>query len=1786
MNKKHKAVLLGTMITLALQTGSAYAEKVPEKVYEEYVEFGTDKETDEKNKGTATISLDGSDNKDKIFTFEKGATIDGSKLLVDSWNEREKDNAAIINTHDLDKKLIINVGSEKESENNYNFNVIGKTEKELNLNNYSTNIYNEGSISLNTKNTDINLKINSNSKEDKGRSFHITTVGESDLIIDGNNNSNLYLSGTINQSSIQIDDDSSVEIKNLNNFIITDSLKDTSSSAISLHPVFIGENPSLKIENVKNFIINPDADMTEKVDGVYLGGGIYAHSGQVNIDVDEFRIGDEITSFDNEEKIKLGTGITVNSADVNISVKNDLNINSVSTGIKFWYVYDKYKPILNLSANSLKIKAVDHDIEEQSQFTSNLYNSNGTAFYLTGYTGNKEGTTPTITTTNEMILYGDNNGILSVHPRINIDMKSINKSIYVIGKKEHGIFKNDNDSTLKIEADQNVNIFGGKYGIRLMDTENNTVYIKTETDDINIISDKEGIRSDMMFNVLDFESPINNETFEANGNLNIYGKEIGINYLMGAGKAEFISHEGNIQINGDKIAFNSNSILQVPDTDEDWENMGYGHVGNKTFEVRSEKGNVIVGDVPETLDDNINNEQGIAFSGRATLNIDGANTVWIGANKEAIDIDKAIVSNIHGKNIIIQSKDGTAINQEGMNSLTLGYDNISDKMTENIAIKGNIGMSLIANKKGTDDIIEEVKDLYPEGADNTIVGDTNKTILNANNVDIIGKDYGIKMSQDATDMRQERDNNIVDFVNRWRNGVLAINAKENIDILATEGTAIDVDGVNKIAINNSYNNKVVGNKTGINLNLSTKIPLNLKEQIKEYKDNSVKAYIRDEYSGIEDSIWNGNLANSLRSELDEAVKKIGQKIGKEYEDFNAFYEDLFKNPIYQENPELVEPISLVGVINKMNPEGDPLQEYVKATGIFEAIGLDVNNLYEYTYGDYLIGIYIYANAECNSIEECYDKLVSEGKFEGINTNIDVENSFKLTTGVEGVNTIIGGEKALNADGQVNAFIKGGSNIISNYSVESLSEDNKTTKDNSKYAIYAGSEANIDIEATNGSNIIQSKGTAIYATDKGTTIDIKNTSNSDVQNAQTLIIAVNEGVLAKDLAKINIDGENSDVNVLAGNKAVWATGNGGDIDITGKTVNVTALGNGDGNIAIVAGLEKDNTDDRSTIDINTTGYETSVILGDIIGARNGDVNINSKARNTSQGNLFVKGDILSGNGGSVNVNLGNGGYFEGRTDDYQDAGRKEATNNTFFDPHFTNGEVSERGQVNLNFGKNSIWKVTGQSWASTVQSDNALIDLTTAESDRKEAGHALTIENLEGNTNFKMHLDGQRNNSDMIYIKKASGSYNVFLDDIVTEEDIGETGLRFMTTDDTVSNLKVNRVSAAVGGLYNINYLEGHDEYQTSKENDIYNGTEMTDAKPGMDSVDDFLEVKKDKNNSSITLSKTKETKETKTPEKNIDATNHKIIAVKERIESDVVRGIEDSARVNYNMGILLDRLNKRLGEARYIDGDEGLWIRMWHKNVGRDNQFETASNMYQIGYDKFKECDNGKHRQGVAIDYMDADSNFKDIIGNGETNRKGIWLYDTWLGDKGHYADYVFKWGHLENKFNLIDELSAKEINAEYNNNAYALSAEYGRKKMLNDEGWYIEPQTQLQYTHLTGADYQTNLGTNVSMESVNSLIGRVGFRLGKDIDDDKKSTFYVKADILHEFMGDQEINAYDKTGILNKTYENEGTWYDIGIGFSTMLSDTSYAYLDYERCFGNNNKNTYQINGGIRWTL
>ena len=48
----------------------------------------------------------------------------------------------------------------------------------------------------------------------------------------------------------------------------------------------------------------------------------------------------------------------------------------------------------------------------------------------------------------------------------------------------------------------------------------------------------------------------------------------------------------------------------------------------------------------------------------------------------------------------------------------------------------------------------------------------------------------------------------------------------------------------------------------------------------------------------------------------------------------------------------------------------------------------------------------------------------------------------------------------------------------------------------------------------------------------------------------------------------------------------------------------------------------------------------------------------------------------------------------------------------------------------------------------------------------------------------------------------------------------------------------------------------------------------------------------------------------------------------------------------------------------------------------------------------------------------------------------------------------------------------------------------------------------------------------------------------------------------MHEFLGDQDISAFDNTGTLDTTYENDDTWYNVGVGLSVMSSQNTYILI------------------------
>ena len=665
------------------------------------------------------------------------------------------------------------------------------------------------------------------------------------------------------------------------------------------------------------------------------------------------------------------------------------------------------------------------------------------------------------------------------------------------------------------------------------------------------------------------------------------------------------------------------------------------------------------------------------------------------------------------------------------------------------------------------------------------------------------------------------------------------------------------------------------------------------------------------------------------------------------------------------------------------------------------------------------------------------------------------------------------------------------------------------------------------------------------------VEFKNVNEINLTNVNTGFYASNQAKVAIDSAQVNADTETV---ALAENNALISLKANHNANISGV-------------LMADAASASEKNEQKARVDF-------------LLGIDNNAVS-NSKRTNS----FIFKGEALSANNGTININLGNGSHWEGRADDFKDADAedwREAHGNEFNKMFEV---LNSSGNVNVTMQEDSYWNVAGQSWVSSLDGYGT-VDLRGDET----GSYALHIGTLNGNNTFVLNLTPEAlETSDMIYVQNGTNDRQTLL--VANERELVDNKnwdeIRFATVANADGNADDSNFD--YGGSfgdtytikgrgvrnvdYEIKYVAMDEDTTSAEDNKKYNGGDAFDAvKPGENYVqDNYNKTDEGQNSQYIYLVRNENDTPVVNPDEDL---------------TDSGKTVINMSRANYKNAIYMDRLNKRLGEARYINGeeDQGMWVRLRHDRIGQSGDFRSMNTMYELGYDEKQDCDNGERRVGFAVDYMRGSTTYSDILGKGETKRYGLWLYNTWLGDKGHYADYVLKWGHLSNDFDIRDKDSFERVTGDYSNNVFSASAEYGRKKDLGND-WYIEPQAQLQLARVTGAEYTTTTqDTKVSVDGINSLIGRAGFRLGRDLDE--RSTVYVKADLLHEFLGDQTITATDPTGSIRETFENKGTWYDVGFGFATAMGKNSYAFMDFEKSFGNDNDETYQINAGVQWTF
>lgn len=269
-------------------------------------------------------------------------------------------------------------------------------------------------------------------------------------------------------------------------------------------------------------------------------------------------------------------------------------------------------------------------------------------------------------------------------------------------------------------------------------------------------------------------------------------------------------------------------------------------------------------------------------------------------------------------------------------------------------------------------------------------------------------------------------------------------------------------------------------------------------------------------------------------------------------------------------------------------------------------------------------------------------------------------------------------------------------------------------------------------------------------------------------------------------------------------------------------------------------------------------------------------------------------------------------------------------------------------------------------------------------------------------------------------------------------------------------------------------------------------------------------------------------------------------------------------------------MNKRLGELRDSKGEHGAWARMArgeskYGSHGVKNQY----NYYQVGYDE-KLSTNPNWTVGVALTRTEGNSTF--AAGTGENKHTGLAIYGSYLSDSGSFVDLIAKYARLDNEFKTV---GAGVGDADYKENAYSLSAEYG-KRFTGDNGFWIEPQVELTYGTVGSVDYLTNKGYSVHKDSTDSLVGRLGFALGKNI---KQGNVYVRASYLYDFDGESTVTM-SGAGTASFKQDLGGGWWEVGVGTNLNLSEATHLYFDVEKTFGGNVATPWQWNAGVRWSF
>ena len=253
----------------------------------------------------------------------------------------------------------------------------------------------------------------------------------------------------------------------------------------------------------------------------------------------------------------------------------------------------------------------------------------------------------------------------------------------------------------------------------------------------------------------------------------------------------------------------------------------------------------------------------------------------------------------------------------------------------------------------------------------------------------------------------------------------------------------------------------------------------------------------------------------------------------------------------------------------------------------------------------------------------------------------------------------------------------------------------------------------------------------------------------------------------------------------------------------------------------------------------------------------------------------------------------------------------------------------------------------------------------------------------------------------------------------------------------------------------------------------------------------------------------------------------------------------------------------------------GIWARIGGGRYNYANDgINTATDYTSIqgGYDTKTSRD---WTVGGQVSYLRGSEDYV-FNGSGKVKSYAVGAYGLKDLGKDQYVHVESQVGRISNEFTARNEIGQAK-SGDVKSNAYSIGVRYG-KTIKSANGFYVEPQAQLNYTHFGGRDFTAG-NLSVNQASVNSTSGKLGLEVGKQFGN---GNIYTRFAAGHAFTGNVKTTYASGNAVKLTEQDLKGTWTELAFGGRYGFNTNNSVYADITTGLSGDYQADWGVNAGF----